>query len=157
MKKIILLLTLQLIITASYSQTFSEHNFKVQTICTLTSALNTVDGEDKVNVYQCVDQSSSISIYRVNVITFKKQITDNETYLNKLKADYSKLGAASFITFKGKKAVQVTENVTIEGHSFKQHSISFLYKNKGLTLVLVTNSSSGTVLLEKYKTNFSLL
>jgi hypothetical protein len=77
--------------------------------------------------------------------------------INELKADYSKLGAASFITFKGRKAVQVTENVTIEGHSFKQHSISFLYKNKALTLVLVTNSSSGTVLREKYKTNFDLL
>jgi len=157
MKMIILLLTILLSAEVSFSQTFTEHNFKVQTICALTSALNTLDGDEKVNVYQCIDQSSSISIYRVNVITFKKQITDSETYLNQLKADYSKLGAASFITFKGKKAVQVTENVTIEGHNFKQHSISFLYKNKALTLVLVTNSSSGTVLLENYKTNFSLL
>ena len=157
MKKTVSLLTLLIILNVSFSQTFTEHNFKVQTVCTLTIALKTVDGEDKVNVYQCIDQSSSISIYRVNVITLKKQITDNETYLNKLKADYSKLGAASFITFKGKKAVQVTENITIEGHSFKQYSISFLYKNKVLTMVLVTNSSSGTVLLEKYKTNFSLL
>jgi hypothetical protein len=158
MRRILLLLTTLLFaINFSYAQTFTEHNFKIQTVCALTSALNTIDGEDRINVYQCIDQSSSISIYRVNVITFKKQITNNETYLDKLKSDYSKLGPASFTTFKGQKAVQVIENVVIEGHSFKQYSISFLYKNKALTLVLVTNSSSAGALLEKCKTNFSLL
>ncbi|MBC7749339.1 MAG: hypothetical protein H7Z76_12320 [Methylotenera sp.] len=142
----------------SFSQTFSQQNFKFDGICNLQNAVNTVDENgNKVTVYQCVNQASSINVYRINVIAFKAIITDIEEYYRSLKKEYSNLGTPTSTTLKGKKAVQVIENVTIEGHSMKQISVSTLYKNKAITLVLVTNSSSYSTLLSNFKNQFSFL
>lgn len=144
--------------TALFSQTFSQHSFKYQGSCSLENAVNTTDGNgNRVSVYQCINQSSSISVYRVNVISFKALITDTEEYFKSLKREYSNLGTPISTTLKGKRAVQVVENVTIEGHTMKQISVSTLYKNKAITLVLVTNSSNYNSLLNNFKNNFSFL
>jgi hypothetical protein len=142
----------------SFSQTFSQQNFKFDGVCNLQNAVNTVDENgNKVTVYQCVNQASSITVYRINVIAFKATITDIEEYYRSLKKEYSNLGTPTSTTLKGKKAVQVIEDITIEGHSMKQISVSTLYKNKAITLVLVTNSSSYTTLLSNFKNQFSFL
>ncbi len=142
----------------SLSQAFTQHNFKYQGSCTLETAVNTNDANgNKVAVYQCVNQSSSISVYRINVITFKAIITDTEEYYKSLKREYANLGEPTSTTLKGRKAIQVIENVNIEGHSMKQISVSTLYKNKAITLVLVTNSSNYSSLINSFKNNFSFL
>ena len=153
MKVILLTLTLLFTTHLSYSQTFKGHNFKVVEVCNLENVLNTGEG----SVYQCIDQSSAITIYRVIFRGFKEQITDTETYFNDLKRLSSKTGAATFTTVKGKKGVQVNENVTVEGHNLKQLSVFFLHKNKSIQIVLVTNSSASLVLFEKFKTNVYFL
>lgn len=142
----------------SFSQTFRQHNFKYDGVCNLESAINTVNEKgDKVATYQCVKQSSTITVYRVYVISFKATIIDIEEYFRSLKKEYSNLGTPTSTTLKGKKAVQLVENVSIEGHSMKQITISTLYKNKATTLVLVTNSSSYNNLLSNFKNQFSFL
>lgn len=142
----------------SFSQTFNQQSFKFDGVCNLQNAVNTVDENgNKVTVYQCVNQASSITVYRINVISFKATITDIEQYYRSLKKEYSNLGTPTSTTLKGKKAVQVIEDVTIEGHSMKQISVSTLYKNKAITLVLVTNSSSYSTLLSNFKNQFSFL
>ena len=152
-KPLAIIFILLLSYITSYSQTFSQHNFKYDGVCNLQNEVNTVDGNsNKIAVYQCVNQSSSITVYRVSIIFFKVTITDIEEYFRSLKREYSNLGTATLSTLKGKKAVQLIETVTIEGHKMKQISISTLYKNKAITLVLVTNSSSYNTLL----TNFIL-
>ena len=155
------LITICIIITFyfnSYSQTFGQQSFKYDGACSLKNAVNNIDANgNKVTVYQCVNQSSAITIYRVNVIAFKSVITDTEEYYRSLKNEYSNLGTPTSTTLKGKKAVQVIENITIEGHSMKQISISTLFKNKAITLVLVTNSSSYNTLLATFKNQFSFL
>ena len=142
----------------SFSQTFSQQNFKFDGVCSLQNAVNTVDENgNKVTFYECVNQASSVTIYRISVIAFKGTITDIEEYFRTLKKDYSNLGSTTSTILKGKKAVQVIEDVTIEGHVMKQISVSTLYKNKAITLVLVTNSSSFMTLLSNFKNHFSFL
>lgn len=159
MKKILSTISILLFLySTSFSQTFNQHYFKYSGICSLQNALNTTDDKgNKVAVYQCLNQASSVSIYRINVITFKTAITDIDEYFSSLRKEYSNLGTPTATTLKGKKAVQVVENVNIEGHSMKQISISTLYKNKAITLVLVTNSSSYNTLLTNFKNQFSFL
>lgn len=142
----------------SFSQTFSQQNFKFDGVCNLQNTVNTVDDNgNKVTVYQCVNQASSISVYRIDIIAFKATITDIEEYYRTLKKEYSNLGTTTATTLKSKKAVQVIEDVTIEGHSMKQIRVSTLYKNKAITLVLITNSSSYSTLLSNFKNQFSIL
>ncbi len=159
MKKILSTISILLIFNStSFSQTFNQHHFKYSGICSLQNALNTTDGKgNKVAVYQCLNQASSVSIYRINVITFKTVITDIDEYFSSLKKEYSNLGTPTETNLKGKKAVQLVENVNVEGHSMKQISISTLYKNKAITLVFVTNSSSYSTLLTNFKNQFSFL
>jgi len=142
----------------SYSQTFSLHHFKYTGNCNLENALNTVDEKgNKVTVYQCLVQSPAITIYRVNVITFKENITDTDEYLRTLKIEYSKLGSTSSTTLNGIRAVQVKEDVNIQGYSMKQISTATIYKNKSITLVLVTNSPSYDTLLTDFQSQFVFL
>ena len=159
MKKILSTISVLLFLySTSFSQTFNQHHFKYSGICSLQNALNTTDSKgNKVAVYQCLNQASSVSIYRINVITFQTVITDIDEYFSSLKKEYSNLGTPTATNLKGKKAVQLVENVNIEGHSMKQISISTLYKNKAITLVLVTNSSSYNTLLTNFKNQFSFL
>lgn len=159
MKKILSTISVLLILAStSFSQTFKQHYFSYSGLCSLQNVLNTTDAKgNKVAVYQCLNQSSSVSIYRINVINFKTVITDVNEYFSSLTKEYSNLGTPTETTLKGKKAVQLIENVNIEGHSMKQISLSTLHKNKAITLVLVTNSSSYNTLLTNFKNQFSFL
>jgi hypothetical protein len=155
MKQYILILCI-LISTNSFSQSFIDYGFKYDGDCSLQLAMNNKDASgNDVAVFQCVNQSTTTSIYRIITISYKKRITDQEEYYKKLKLDYTKLGRTSNTTLKEHKAIQVFENVTIQGNSMKQISISTLYKNIALTLVLITNTSSYESLLSEFKNQFS--
>ena len=157
MTRTILTLILSFRVIALNAQTFEQNNFKVKLDCNLENVLTTVNGVDNVSVYECTKQGTSTSVFRIIVIGFKEKITDKETYINDIKRDYLKLGETSFIKIGTEKAVQVSQKVTIEGRNFKQIWITFLYKNKGFTLVLITNSDNAMTLLDNFKKNFSLL
>ena len=151
------LLTLFIIKTSS-SQTFSKQNFKYTGKYVLQNVLNNTDDKgNKIAFFQCINKSSTITVYRVSVITFKSIISNSTEYYSQLKTDYSNLGKTNTTTLKGKKAMQVIENIEIEGHSMKQISISTLYKNKAITLILITNSQSYNNLLENFKQHFLFL
>ena len=159
MKKVLITISILIIsYYTSFSQTFNQHHFKYSGICHLQNALNTTDAKgNKVAVYQCLNKSSSVSIYRINVISFNTIITDTDEYFRSLWTEYANLGTPTSTIFKGKKAIQLIENVNIEGHRMKQISLSTLYKNKAITLVLVTNSTSYNILLTNFKNQFSFL
>jgi hypothetical protein len=139
-----------------YSQTFNEHYFTVNEKCKLIQVLDTYDGNDKIVVYQCSDGETS-DIFRVIVTAFNKKITNTDTYYNTLKSEYSKLGQIKEITINGKKAIQVVENILIEGRKHKQVSVAMLHKGKSITLVLVTKSVNYTDVINRFKSNFKLL
>lgn len=142
----------------SYSQSINEHHFKYTGKCNLTNAINTFDKKgNKVSVYQFIVKTPTVTIYRVNVISFKENITDTNEYFRSLKSEYSKLGSVSTTTINGMKALQVREKVDIQGYSMKQISISTLYKNKSITLVLVSNSPEYESLLLDFQSKISFL
>jgi len=91
------------------------------------------------------------------VILFAKLITDKEQYIRSVYADYSKQGRVKMTTLKGLKAVQVEEDVVSDGVSLKQISVSILYKNRAITLVLTTDSYPYGDLLKILTDSFSLL
>lgn len=156
--KIIVLSISFALIFSAHAQTFNKEGFKFDGDCTLKYALSTSnDNGDKINAYQCISQTSPMINYRVQVITFKDVITDIDEYFRTLKIEYSNLGTATTTTLKGKRAVLVIENINLQGHALKQISVSTLYKNKSITLVLVTNSASYKTLLEEFKNQFSFL
>lgn len=161
MKKTITILYV-LLLTSShiFSQSFPQHHFKYNGGCSLENKLNTSDEKgNKVSVYECLIPSSEsvVTAYRVNVITFKYVISDINEYYRSLKIEYSKLGETKNITLNGIKAVQVEEEIDIQGHLMKQISIATLYKNMSITLVLVSNDKSYRSLLETFKRNISFL
>jgi hypothetical protein len=116
------------------------------------------DGKGNLmDVYQCRSTSPKRAYYRINVILFAKLITDKEQYIRSVYADYSKQGRVKMTTLKGLKAVQVEENVVSDGVSLKQISVSILYKNRAITLVLTTDSYPYGDLLKILTDSFSLL
>ena len=159
MKRVLLTIYLLcLVFFVSYSQTFNKQNFKFDGICNLENVLNSVDENgNNITVYQCSDLSNSVTIYRIIVLTFKEKITDIDEYYRSLKKEYSTLGTPTSTTLKGKKAIQVVEDVLIEGHNMKQVNVSTFHKSKAITLVLITNSSSFSSLLSNFKNQFSYL
>jgi len=159
LKQSILLLSL-LSSLCCYGQTFPQHHFKYNGDCNLVSKMeNTQSNGDKVSVYECLIPSSSsvVTAYRVNVITFKNSIYDVDEYYRKLRTEYSKQGTATNVTLNGKRAVQCEEVVDIQGHAMKQISIAVLYRNKSITLVLVSNDDAYLKYLQAFKSNFSFL
>lgn len=141
------------------SQTFSQHHFKFNGSCILENVISSVDDQgNSVSAYQCVNQSPSVATaYRINVITFQKPVIDMEGYFRGVKNEYSKLGVTTSTTLKDKRAVQVIEDIYVQGQAMKQISVSTFYKNKAITLVLITNSSSYSTILSKFKNQFSFL
>jgi hypothetical protein len=142
---------------ALLSQSFPAHHFRVSMDCSLTSVLSTNTDEGKVDVFQCMEESPSIAVYRINVISFNYPITELDAYFKNLEVEYASIGRTSRSTLAGKRAVEVWEDIVVEGRRFRQISVSTLYKNKAITLVLVTNSQQEAQLLQKFQRNFSLL
>ncbi len=145
---------------SAQGQTFTKHNFKVQTPCTLTNVLNTKSANnDDVAVYQCMEQTqNSVTIYRISVITFQEQVLDEDFYIQEVNRDYREMGQSSkIILFKNKKSVTFIEDVNIEGNELKQITLSFLHKNKAISLVVVSNNSNISDLMTKFQNQFYFL
>lgn len=141
-----------------HSQTFLNNNFKFAGNCSLVKYIDTYDEKDnKVTAYECRSHIPESAIYRVFVISFKAVITDVGTYYRVLKDEYQQKGAVSNTTIKGVKAVQVIENIVLEGVPLRQISTAILYKNKSYTLVLLTNSAKYSQLLQAFKNSITLL
>jgi len=144
--------------TTITGQTFTNYGFSVNCGCSLQNAINTVDDEgNNVLAFQCSKTTAVVVIYRVNVIQFTKNIVSSSSFYASLRKSYSSLGAVTNTTLGGKEAVEVVENLMINGNRVKQVSISTLHRNNSITLVLVTNSSEYSSLVKEFKGQFKLL
>ena len=149
---------LTLLFSNMFSQTFPTSNFKYTGPCSMARGVDSYDGKsNKVTSYECRSHIPESAIYRVIVIDYKVTIRDVATYYSSLKSQYAKQGKVSNSTVKGVQAVQVIENVVIEGVSLRQVSTAILYKNKSITLVLLTNSEKYSQLLQSFKNSISLI
>lgn len=156
--KLIVVLTHLVLSSAAYSQTFLNNDFKFAGNCSLVKYIDTYDEKDnKVTAYECRSHIPESAIYRVFVISFKAFITDVDTYYRVLKNEYQQKGSVSNTTIKGVKAVQVIENIVLEGVPLRQISTVILYKNRSFTLVLLTNSAKYPQLLQAFKNSITLL
>jgi hypothetical protein len=155
------LLYFSLVISLSLSvqaQDFTEQSFKYDGACALKIQISKVENGSKITVSQCITQSSSVTtLYRVNVIAFKTEGRDREKFLASIKEAYALLGTTSSTTLKGEPAVQLIEDVTIEGYVMKQITTTVLYNNKSIAIVLATTASSYNKLLTAFKKDFSFL
>lgn len=111
----------------------------------MEEALSTTESTgEKIKVLRYVRENvnSEVDVFLVNMISFPYEIADTLTYQSSLLIDYQKIGTASKVNFKGKNAVQVDEDVFIEGLRFKQRSTSLLHRNIAYTFILTSNSSN---------------
>jgi len=111
----------------------------------MEEAINTSDTDgSKVKVLQYIRQNgeNKVDVFRINMISFPYAITDTVAYYSSLVSEYASVGTVAEITILGKKAVQVDENITIEGVPLRQRSTSLLHRNINYTFVLTSNSEN---------------
>jgi hypothetical protein len=155
MKKIIVLTLIAFCATQAYSQVFKKHNVTISFTCSLQNILNTNDGINNVAAYQCVTEDDFIDMYRLTTIMFAYPITDFNTYIESLKDEYSAQGTVKETTLGGKRAVQVKEDIVVQGIKLTQYSIATLHKNQSITIVYVTNRTEN-INLGRYKNSVTL-
>ena len=155
MKKVIVLILITFFTLKTYSQVFEKHNVTISCACSLQNIVNTNDGVNDVAAYQCVTNNDFIDMYRLTTITFKNQITDFNTYIESLKDEYSLQGTVKETTLGGKRAVQVKEDIIVQGIKLTQYSVATLHKNQSITIVYVTNRKEN-LKLESYKRSITL-
>ncbi len=159
MKKMIISTCFVLNLYSAVSQTFTDLDFKYAGDCELKIQNTNADKYgNKGFVYQCFTKSSSlVLLYRLNVVAFVEKSRDNEKFLARVKSDSELLGTTISTTFEDQPAIQLSEDVIVEGYKIKQVTITTLYKNKSFTFVLGTTASNYNKLLAAFKKDFSFL